>query len=225
MYDVHAHVWAPLDEREEGHAVGARWNDPRRFLFLLASARTGGNTETLARHAAERLPPGVERRWLRLRDLPLPEFQDIRHVGDGTYPTPAGNERLLLQATLAATDLVVASPLYWYSVSASTKLYLDYWSGWMRVPGVEFKARMRGKTLWAVSVLSEELEQADPLIDTLRKCAEYLGMRWGGALLGDGSRPGDVLRDAAALARARDFFDPPAAAPLPPGAAPDRSPA
>ena len=51
-----------------------------------------------------------------------------------------------MDATFAATDLVVVSPVYWYSVAASVKLYLDYWSGWMRLP-VDFKAKMRGKTI------------------------------------------------------------------------------
>src|SRR5215813_5881410 len=100
----------------------------RSFLFLLASARKDGNTEALARRAASYLPADVDRRWIRLSDVPLPPFEDIRHVGDGRYPQQVGNERLLLDATLEATDLVVASPLYWYSVSASAKLYLDYWS-------------------------------------------------------------------------------------------------
>jgi len=177
----------------------------RKFLFLLGSARIGGNTETLTRYAARELPSDVEQRWLRLSDVPLEPFEDKRHDGLG-HGEPVGNERLLLDATLDATDVVIASPLYWYSVSADVKLYLDYWSGWMRVPSADFKARMRGKTLWAVSVLSEEPGQAAPLEDTLRRCAEYLGMRWGGVLLGNGSKPDDVRRDAGALATAVDFF-------------------
>jgi multimeric flavodoxin WrbA len=177
----------------------------REFLFLLGSARTGGNTETLTRYAARELPADVEQRWLRLSDVPLAPFEDKRHDGSG-HSEPVGNERLLLDATLEATDLVIASPLYWYSVSAEVKLYLDYWSGWMRVPGVDFKARMRGKTLWGVSVLSEESGQAAPLVDTLRRCAEYLEMGWGGVLLGNGSRPDDVRRDGEALAAAGTFF-------------------
>lgn len=180
--------------------------DAQKFLFLLGSARTGGNTETLAHRAALELPADVERRWLRLADMPLPRFKDSRH-GDAVHPEPAGNERLLLDATLWATDLVIASPLYWYTVSADVKLYLDYWSGWMRVPGVEFKARMRGKTLWGISALSEESEQADALVDTLRRCAVFLDMRWGGVLLGNGSRPDDVLKDTAAMAAASTFFE------------------
>ncbi|MEV6863984.1 hypothetical protein AB0M44_23620 [Streptosporangium subroseum] len=33
-----------------------------------------------------------------------------------------------------------------------------------------------------------------------------MGMRWGGELLGYGNRPGQVLEDAEALARARTLF-------------------
>ncbi|MEU4782197.1 NAD(P)H-dependent oxidoreductase [Micromonospora sp. NPDC023633] len=179
-----------------------------RFLFLLGSSRSGGNTELLARRAAAALPAGVEQRWLHLADHPLAPFRDIRH-DEQRYVQPTGNEALLLTETLAATDLVIASPLYWYSVSAATKLYLDHWSGWLRVPGVDFRQRMRGRRMWAVSALNDEdPATADPLVTTLRRSADYLGMRWGGALLGQGNRPGDVLRDAAALRGADAFFVP-----------------
>ncbi|MFH9399957.1 flavodoxin family protein [Streptomyces sp. NPDC017638] len=179
----------------------------RRFLFVLGSARTGGNTELLARRAAEQLPEGVGQRWIDLTEQPLPDFEDLRHDSDHVRPpsdTPAG---LLLDATLAATDIVIASPVYWYSLSAQTKRYLDHWSGWLRTPGLDFKAAMAGRTLWGVAALAdEELSVADPYAGTLRNSAAYMGMRFGGVLLGIGSKPGDVLSDTAALARAKTFF-------------------
>ncbi|MBO0840270.1 MAG: NAD(P)H-dependent oxidoreductase [Sciscionella sp.] len=177
-------------------------------MFVLASSRTGGNTETLARRAAEELPEGAETQWLRLDDLPLERFYDLRHNGERTRPSPTGNERTLLDATLAATDIVIASPLYWYSVSASAKLYLDYWTDWMQVPELNFKQRMSGKKLWGVCVLSDENPaRADALALTLRLTADYLDMRWGGVLLGYGDRPGDVVCDNDAMTRAKTFFD------------------
>jgi hypothetical protein len=178
----------------------------RSFLFLLASARREGNTEILARRAAAALPPADQQLWIPLSDVPLPPFRDIRH-DVGTYPQPEGNERTLVEATLSCTDLVVAAPLYWYSVPASAKLYLDYWSGWLRVPGLDFKRRMAGKRLWAVCALSDEdLTTADPLVRMLELSAGYMGMDWRGVLFGYGSRPGDVERDTRALAAADGFF-------------------
>ncbi|MER5834401.1 NAD(P)H-dependent oxidoreductase [Streptomyces sp. NPDC002130] len=178
----------------------------RRFLFVLGSARAEGNSELLARRAAEQLPPGVEQEWIDLTELPVPDFEDLRHDSDHVRPTE-GNVARLLDATLAATDIVIVSPLYWYSVSAQTKRYLDYWSGWLRTPGLDFKATLAGRTLWGVTALAHTQEVvADPLVGTLHNSAAYLGMRFGGVLLGNGSKPGDVLNDDAALTRAKTFF-------------------
>ncbi|MFE4976488.1 NAD(P)H-dependent oxidoreductase [Kitasatospora sp. NPDC056651] len=189
-----------------GQSSGA--DAPRRFLFLDASARPDGNSVRLARLAAESsLPAGAEQQWLRLDDHPLPPFRDLRHIGDGSYPEPTGHERTLLDATLAATDLVFVAPLYWYSLPTSAKLYLDHWSAWLREPGAAFRDGMRGGTIWGVTVLAGEGHLADPLVGTLRLTAEYMGMRWGGVLLGNGTRPGDVLGDERALIAAKSFFE------------------
>ncbi|MGQ5639720.1 MULTISPECIES: flavodoxin family protein [unclassified Streptomyces] len=179
----------------------------RRFLFVLGSARTEGNTELLARAAAEQLPADVEQRWIRLAEHPLPDFVDLRHDSDHVRPPSDSTTGLLLDATLAATDIVIASPLYWYSVSGLTKRYLDYWSAWLRTPGVDFRATLAGRTLWGVAALADsEPSVADPYAGTLNNSAAYLGMRFGGVLLGNGSAPGDVLKDTDALARAKAFF-------------------
>nr|WTB32934.1 NAD(P)H-dependent oxidoreductase [Streptomyces sp. NBC_00830] len=174
---------------------------------MLGSSRTDGNTEELARLAAEQLPPETEQRWLNLNELTLPDFEDLRHDGEGRNPVPTGNAATLLDATLGATDLVLASPLYWYAMSTSTKRYLDHWSGWMRVPGLDFKKRMGGRTLWGVTALaSPDRSVAEPATGTLRTIASYMRMEWGGMLLRVGTRPGDVLGDTAALTRAKTFF-------------------
>ncbi|MFE2032334.1 flavodoxin family protein [Streptomyces scopuliridis] len=177
----------------------------RSFLFVLGSSRPDGNTETLARAAAQQLPAGVPQRWVDLAQLPLPDFQDGRHETD-TWPA-GENEETLRQATLEATDIVIASPLYWYTLSAQTKRYLDYWSGWLTVPGSDFAERMAGRTLWAVTVMSNDDEAVGAgLVTTLNHSAAYMRMRFGGVLFGNGSRPGQVRDDERATRRAKTFF-------------------
>jgi multimeric flavodoxin WrbA len=179
----------------------------REFLFILGSARYDGNTEHLARRAARSLPASVRQTWVHLLDQQLSHFEDIRHHEKRRYSVSSGSEKVLLEGTLAATDIVIASPVYWYSVSAATKLYLDYWSGWMRLEGVDFRSRMSGKTLWGVSAFSDDDSRfAQPLVDTLRLSAEYMKMKWGGVLLGYGNRPRDVLLDPPSVERADKFF-------------------
>jgi multimeric flavodoxin WrbA len=179
----------------------------RAFLFVVASARDDGNSERLARRAAAALPAEVSRTWLRLQELTLPPFSDLRH-DPGGFPPPAGASLELANATLAATDLVFVTPVYWYSLPAAAKLYLDYWSAWMRAPELGFSARMRGRKMWAVVVdSSEPAERAyAPLVDSLVLSAQYMEMRWMGALHGHGNRVGDALNDPATLAAADRYF-------------------
>ncbi|MEU3518802.1 NAD(P)H-dependent oxidoreductase [Streptomyces sp. NPDC006654] len=179
----------------------------RRFLFVLGSARADGNTELLARRAADQLPADVEQQWISLAEHPLPDFVDLRRDSDHVRAPSDTAAGLLLDATLAATDIVIASPVYWYSVSGLTKRYLDYWSGWLRTPGIDFRGTLAGRTLWGVAVLADqEPSVADPYVGMLNNSAAYMGMRFGGVLLGNGSARGDVLGDAGALARAKEFF-------------------
>ncbi|NVO32523.1 flavodoxin family protein [Hymenobacter lapidiphilus] len=178
---------------------------PRRFLFLLGSTRRAGNSELLARRAARFLPAATEQQWLFLPDYTLPPFIDRRH--DESYPAPtAGPEKTLLNATLAATDLVLVSPLYWYALSTPAKHYLDYWSAWLRAPQIDFRLQMQGKTCWAVVAGSGPAPEARPLQEALQLTASYMHMPWGGYLYGNGSRPGDVCQDAVAWQAAEALF-------------------
>ncbi|MBF5041603.1 NAD(P)H-dependent oxidoreductase [Aggregicoccus sp. 17bor-14] len=180
----------------------------RHFLFLLSSARAEGNTELLARRAAASLPASVKQTWVSLDALGLPPFLDLRHTPGG-YPPLTEPLSGLYRQTVAATDLVFVAPTYWYSLPTSAKLYLDHWSGMFRVPGLDFRAKMVGRTLWLVTVNSDDPgvdEGSAPLVQTLRLTADYMKMRFGGAVVGHGSRPGDVLQDAAALAQAEALF-------------------
>jgi multimeric flavodoxin WrbA len=178
-------------------------------LFVVASAREGGNTEQLARLAAESLPSGSTATWLRLVEHPLEPFVDRRHDGVGFGPLDAAAQRLV-EATLAATDVVFVAPVYWYGLPASAKLYLDHWSHWMRMPELAFKERMRDKGLWLVTCNSDapggDDESTDALVLMLERTARYMHMVFRGALVGHGNRPGDVLQDRAAVAAAHTFF-------------------
>jgi multimeric flavodoxin WrbA len=179
----------------------------RHFLFLLASTRVGGNSEALARLAARTLPAGAEQTWLRLIDHPLPPFFDTRHSTG--YAPPGGNAKLLCDATLAATDLVLVTPVNWYSVSWPAKLYLDHWSAWMRIPELAFGKTLAGRTLWAVIVDSDDDDQggsANPVVDMIKRTADYMTMRWHGALQGHANRPGEIEQDLVGSAAATSYF-------------------
>lgn len=142
--------------------------------------------------------------WHHLAQLTLPPFVDRRHTV-GQYEPPTGDPATLLDATLAASDIVFVSPIYWYSLPSPLKTYLDHWSAWMRTPDVPFKAEMAKKTLWLVATGGDR-DKAQPMIDSVRLCAEFLSMKWGGELWGKGGPPDAVKGDHVAIAAAERYF-------------------
>jgi NAD(P)H-dependent FMN reductase len=177
------------------------------FLFIVASTREPGhvgNTEWLARRAAERLPAGATQTWLPLAQMPIEPFTDRRHTV-GTYPWPDGHLRTLLDATMGCTDLVLVAPVYWYSFPSTLKTYLDHWSAWMRIDGLPFKAEMAKKRMHLVTT-SGNRAKAQPMIDSATLCAEFLAMPMAGVLWGKGGPPDAVQSDAEAIDAADGFF-------------------
>ncbi|MBU7597890.1 NAD(P)H-dependent oxidoreductase [Streptomyces sp. P38-E01] len=203
---------SPATTPTEYRATG-EWSEAARrsYLFVLGSSRTGGNTEVLARAAADQLPPQISQRWVDLKHVRLPDFRDGVHQGHQGYEEgvfPGGEaERQLYEATVSATDIVFAAPMYWYGMPAQLKRYFDYWSGWLNAPSLEFQQRMAGRRLWNIAARADPRdEMAEGLIAQLTNAAAFMGMSYGGALLGRGVARRDIYRDQAALARAKTFF-------------------
>lgn len=179
------------------------------YLFIVASTREPGqlgNTEWLARRAAASLSADTEQTWLHLAGRNLPQFVDQRHTV-GSYPMPEGGMRELFDATMACTDLVLVAPVYWYSFPSTLKAYMDHWSAWMRIEGAQFKQAMAQKRLHLITTCGDR-PYAQPMIDSTKMSAEFLGMPLAGVLWGKGGLPNTVQGDAAAIAEAETFFLP-----------------
>ena len=73
------------------------------------------------------------------------------------------------------------------------------------MPGLDFKERMAGKRLWVIAT-SGNRERAQPMFDSYRLCAEFMGMQWQPPLWGKGGAPDAVLTDDVALAAAATLF-------------------
>lgn len=135
----------------------------------------------------------------------MPRFCDLRQVGG--HRTPRGRLGELAQATVAADEIVIVTPVYWYGLAGPGHEMLDHWSGWLEVPQMAFAETMRGKRLWLISARADAAGQSDrPLEDVVRRTAAWMGMAFGGALHGIGNEIGDIAKDAAALRVAATLF-------------------
>ncbi len=174
----------------------------RRFLFLLSSARPGGNSAQLARAAAACLPDGAQH-WLDLTAPALPPYHDLR---PGTA-TPEGDTARLMQAMRSVSDIVLVAPVYWYALPAPAKLMMDHWSGWFDAAETGFATWARDKTLHLITARADpDPTVTAPVEEMVRRSALWLGMRWGGALHGIGDAAGEVMQDRRAMASATRFL-------------------
>jgi len=88
----------------------------------------------------------------------------------------------LIDHVLQFEQLILASPVYWYSVCPPMKRFLDRISDLLEVPDMLGKGRqLRGKDLYVLCTSIEE--QADgPFESAWRETCAYLGMNYRGLL-------------------------------------------
>ena len=135
---------------------------------LLASSRSDGNTFALARMALpEESVPLID---LGALDI---SYYSYSHGNSGDAFLP------LVERLLIAPVWVLATPLYWYSMSAQAKTFLDRLSDLLsfRKP---LGRQLRGKTL-AVLCTGTDAELPSSFEQPFQLTAKYLGMAYAGA--------------------------------------------
>jgi len=88
----------------------------------------------------------------------------------------------LMARVLNFDQIIIASPVYWYSVSPPVKVFLDRISDYLDIPDLlEDGRRLRGKTGYIVCTSIYD-NAPTSFIDALKATFAYLGMDCGGML-------------------------------------------
>ncbi|GJL92762.1 flavodoxin family protein [Hyphococcus sp.] len=162
------------------------------ILALNGSSRADGDTARLL-SAALRPLDDVER-----FDL------DALRIGPYSYEHANADDDFLplAQRMLKARTIILASPVYWYSMSAQMKALFDRLTDLTDMPYKPLGKQLAGKTMFVVATGSDDappVSFAPPFEDT----AGYFNMRWGGMLY----RAGRDALSAEDILAARSFSD------------------
>lgn len=138
-------------------------------IALFASSRRNGNTGRLMDRIAAEL--GIE--VVDLTSIRMSAYDyDHRNRDDEFEP--------LMQRVLGFDQLILASPVYWYSVASPMKMFLDRISDYLDLPDLLSEGRrLRGKLAYIVCT-SVYKEAPRSFVDSLTDTFDYLGMRYGG---------------------------------------------
>ncbi len=138
-------------------------------IAILGSSRRHGNTGQLIDQIATKLD--IEVVDLGQKKI-APYDYDHRHMDDDFLP--------LMEHVLNHERLIFASPEYWYSMSATMKIFIDRFSDFLeRDDLADHGRRLRGKTAYiATTSISKQPDTA--FIRAFTQTFGYLGMDYGG---------------------------------------------
>jgi len=140
------------------------------IIVLHASSRTLGNTATIANYLSDKLSA---------TSIDLSAHKMAPFSYDNDY-SPTDEFMGIIEQTIAADQWVLVTPIYWYTMSAQMKTFLDRFSDLLRYHQGLLPA-LTGKHLWTVAVGSDH-EAVPHFFEPFRLSADYLAMYYGGDL-------------------------------------------
>jgi len=181
---------------------------PREVLIAIGSPRRKGNSTILARRiAAGARAAGAEVETVRLHDLeirPCTACNACRKDSADGCVLQDGMQGLYPR--LRACDaLVIASPIYWFTVSAQTKLFLDRWYG---LGGPQGYPDLKGKRVGVALTYADPDPFVSGAANALRMfqdACRYVGADLIGMVYGTAWEAGEIKANKALLKQAREL--------------------
>lgn len=171
-----------------------------KILLLVGSTRNDGNSEKLAHLTLEGLPY----KTIYLKDLDIRPIEDLRHTPEGFHPVDDDYTRVL-EAILESDVLVLATPIYWYSMSGTMKNVIDRFSHAIRderYPNVmEHMKSMKGIVI-AVGGDHPRVKGL-PLIQQCQYTFDFFDMELYSYIIGEARKPGTIVNDEHAMMEAK----------------------
>ena len=185
-------------------------NAAKKILVVTASPRPRGNSTILAAEAARgAAEAGAEVRTVRLADL---AFGPCRACDRCRKPAAKGcvqdDDMKALRADIRGADgLLIASPVYWFTMSAQAKLFMDR----LYVFGANSYRELKGKRVGVILASGDTDPRASGAVNAMRAFQDafaYLGAPIAGMIHCGGGRAGAarknkaLMKEAYALGRA-----------------------
>jgi multimeric flavodoxin WrbA len=176
----------------------------RNVMVVMASPRPKGNSSVLAAEAARgAAAAGAEVTAVRLADL---EFEPC-HACDACRKAGAkgcvqDDDLKALQGAIEAADaLLIASPVYWFTMSAQAKAFMDR----LYVFGAESYRALKGKRVGIILASGDADMKGSGAINAVRAFEDsfaYLGAPIAGIIHSGGGKAGAAARNKALMAEA-----------------------
>ena len=163
-------------------------------IIVLGSSRSNGNTrKAVSMVVGDADTPVVDLLTLNISDYDY----NYKNQNDDFIP--------LIEHLLKFDTIILATPVYWYTMSATMKIFIDRISDLLDIRK-DLGRRLRGKKLFVIASFGTSLPKG--FEDTFAQTCEYLGMYYlGTSFIYDGDSSLEFLEHkASAIAEARKII-------------------
>jgi multimeric flavodoxin WrbA len=181
-----------------------------KVLGILGSPRVGGNSDVLLERAlAGAKEAGAETEKIILDRKRIAGCKDCRKCNETGICALKDDMAEIQDKILEASAIVHASPVYFWTMTAQMKAYLDRWcvffdAEWMWQK--KYYPKMRGKRIGLITVCGDtDPHTGDPIVHSFRNTAEMTKMSWLGAVQASANTRGEIAADKKALQAAFDL--------------------
>jgi multimeric flavodoxin WrbA len=177
----------------------------KRLLVLMGSPRKEGNSSTLALEAVRSAQEnGAQVDCFHLHDMnirPCRACEYCRQAGAPKQCSQDDDMRLLYPRLKAADALLISGPVYWFTIGAQTKLFMDR----LYALGREEGYGLRGKRIGIILTYADEDPFRSGAVNALRAFQDsfhYVGAEIVGMVYGSGAKAGEIRSNTDLMAKA-----------------------
>jgi len=182
---------------------------PKRVLVLLGSPRKKGNSTTLARQitkGAESMGAKVE--TLYLNGLKIKPCQGCYSCQQEGSPGCAVDDDMqtIYPKLLESDAWVIASPVYWFSMSAQTKIFMDRCFAMFR--DIPEQSPFFNKRIAIAMSYGDSDAFNSGCVNALRSFQDaynYVGARIVGMVYGSAEKPGEIMSNQGLMQQAEEL--------------------
>ena len=179
----------------------------KKVIVVVGSPRLGGNSDSLA----QQITAGAQSAGARVEVFHLHEMNiqpcDACEVCQGSDDVDCKlpDDMQPLYPKLRKCDaLVIASPIYWFTVSAQTKLFMDRWYALEGPSGNS----LRGKKIAIALTYGDTDPFASGAVNALRTFQDafkYIGADIVGTVYASASKAGEIRQNKAVMDKAHEL--------------------
>lgn len=138
-------------------------------VVIFASSHTNGNT----RGAVEFIFQGISHEFIDLSSFKISPY-DYNHENREDAFLP------LIEKIVCFDNIILASPVYWYAVSAQMKIFLDRWSDLLKIRK-DLGSKLAAKNLFAICSYATDFPLGCSAFEVpIRLMCDYMNMNYGG---------------------------------------------